>query len=96
VSSARSPWRLLLPYILIGLVALLLLNGLTHKSPKTTQLNTFYAELQDNQVKTLTIATDSIDWTTAGGTDYTAVLPPTFDPTNHPSQATSNAAYGGA
>ena len=85
--GGRNPWRLLLPYALIGLLALLLLNGLTHKSPQTTQLNTFYAQLQDNQVKTLAIATDSIDWTTAGGTDYTAVLPPNFDPTSLTSQA---------
>jgi len=85
--GARNPWRLLLPYALIGLLALLLLNGLTHKSPQTARLDTFYAQLQDNQVKTLAIATDSIDWTTAGGTDYTAVLPPNFDPTSLTSQA---------
>jgi len=85
--GGRNPWRLLLPYALIGLLALLLLNGLTHKSPQTARLDTFYAQLQDNQVKTLAIATDSIDWTTAGGTDYTAVLPPNFDPTSLTSQA---------
>ena len=81
-NGARSPWRFSMVYIGVAVLALLLLRGILAPGPQPVRLNTFFSQLKTGNVKELTIAGDSIDWTTKNGDAFKATLPPGYDPTD--------------
>jgi len=76
--APRSPWRFSLIYLLIGLAILLLIaNPFGHQQTEVS-INSFYAQLNQQDVKQVDMSPTSISWTTTGGKSYTTGLPPGF------------------
>jgi cell division protease FtsH len=79
--GSRSPWRFSLVYVLGALVLLFLVQGLFTQSAQGSDLNAFFAQLRDSRVSEVAISADRISWATTGGDQFTATLPPNYDPT---------------
>src|SRR5437879_5950137 len=77
--SGRNPWRFLLLYVAVGVLLLVVLRSLASPGPAKAQLSDFYGQLGRSQVKSVTISSSSIDWTTTQNASYSATLPPNFD-----------------
>ncbi|HEX9235877.1 MAG TPA: ATP-dependent zinc metalloprotease FtsH [Actinomycetota bacterium] len=76
----RNPWRFsLLFYILGAFLVLVLVRGLVTPGARTETLNVFFQDLRSHQVKTASITSSSIDWTTSDGNKFTATLPPNYE-----------------
>jgi cell division protease FtsH len=78
--GARNPWRFLLLYVAAGILILFFLRGLTTTSPSKVALNQFFAQLDAHQVQEVSISSGSIDWKNKDGKEFTAILPPNYDP----------------
>jgi cell division protease FtsH len=78
--GSRNPWRFLILYIAAGLLILIFLRGLTTPSPSKVTLNEFFTELDNHQIKEVSISSGAIDWTTKDDRHFTASLPPNYDP----------------
>src|SRR2546428_8807430 len=86
--SGRNPWRFSIIYILGAILLLFLLQGLFSRGPqKAPNLNAFFSQLDAHQVKSVVISVSSVTWTRADGAQFSATLPPNFDPTNLVTQA---------
>jgi len=76
--GGRNPWRFTALYIVVAILVLLAVSNLFNHSQQTTQLNNFYSDLRTSQLKSVTIGTDSLQWTTKDGQQFKATLPTNF------------------
>jgi cell division protease FtsH len=80
--GTRNPRRFFLLYVLGALALLFVFQAmLTRGTPEAT-LNQFYQQVDQNAVKQVWIAGESIRWKVSSGTEFTATLPPNYDPTD--------------
>jgi cell division protease FtsH len=86
--SGRSPWRFSLLYVIGALVLLFLVQSLFAQESQTSDLNTFFGQLRNGRIEEVAISTDRISWATQDGRQFTAVLPPNYDPTDLVTQLT--------
>jgi cell division protease FtsH len=88
----RKPWRFSILYAILVVVLLFMLQGLFTRSTQSVRLNTFFSQLRQGQVAKVTIASDSVIWTSKSDQQFKATLPPGFDPTNLVKEAIASGA----
>src|SRR5215210_7391473 len=79
--NAKSPRRFILLYILGALVILFLFQSVLGRSTQRVDLNRFFSDLRNSQVKEVSISGSSLAWKVRDGAQFTATLPPNYDPT---------------
>jgi cell division protease FtsH len=79
--GTKNPRRFLLLYVLGALALLFLFQAMFTRGTKEASLNLFFQQVRQDQVKEVWIAGDSIRWTAGNNGQFTAVLPPNYDPT---------------
>ncbi len=75
-------WRVPILYITLALVLLIVLQSLFSSPPGKGTLNDFNSQLKSHEVKEVIITGSSLRWTTRDGKEFTADLPPGYDPTD--------------
>ena len=80
-SGTRGPWRFSLFYVVGAIALLILLRTVASPGPTPSSLNAFNNALKNEQLREVRIASDRITWTTTGGQQFKATLPPNYDPT---------------
>src|SRR5438094_4745117 len=77
--SGRNPWRFSIFYVIAALLLIFVFRGLATPGPSRVPLNLFFSQLGNHQVKSVSISSGGLDWTTKGGQHFTATLPPNYD-----------------
>ncbi len=78
-TAGRGPWRFSLAYILGAVLLLFLVQSLFTRGPQDIGLDTFFKQLDAQQVQEVSISGSGISWKTKDGRDFTATLPPNYD-----------------
>src|SRR6266568_2356733 len=88
-AGGRSPWRFSLAYVLAVILAFLLIQNLVAPHPTGSTLTGFNQDLQAGQVDKANISDTTITWQTKDGKQFSATLPPRYDPTVLTNQLTA-------
>jgi cell division protease FtsH len=80
--GTKSPRRFFLLYVLGALALLFVFQAMVTRGTPEATLNQFFQQLDQNQVKRVWISGDSVKWAVASGSEFTATLPPNYDPTS--------------
>ncbi len=77
-AGGRSPWRFTIFLVAAVAVLVLLFTNGVGRSQQNVTLNSFYTALRQNQLKSVSIAPDSLTWTTKSDQQFKATLPTNF------------------
>jgi cell division protease FtsH len=79
--GTKNPRRFFLLYILAALALLFVFQELFARGTARVDLNQFSSQLKTDKVKEVTISGSSLSWKTTNGAQFSATLPPNYDPT---------------
>jgi cell division protease FtsH len=80
--GGRNRWWLPLVYLAIAGILILYILPLLASGPKRVNVSNFFSDLRRNQISSVTIASDSIQWVDKDQSTFSATLPAGFDPTD--------------
>jgi cell division protease FtsH len=79
--GTSNRWRFLIAYVAIGFIILAILRSQFQPQPVSVPLSTFYTQLRSEEIQSVELFADSLQWTTKDGALRRATLPLNFDPT---------------